>query len=229
MEVAPGEVVAVLGPNGSGKSTLIKAILGCAPVIKGQVELFGKPSKTPKGKIATQIGYVPQRFANRGGISASALEVVESGLSGPSLFHQFGARKKALAALDSVGMSHKAHDPVDVLSGGQHQRVLIARALIRQPQLLVMDEPLAGIDAQSAHTLADILAEQKANGVAVVLVLHDLGCLESLIDQIVLLTDGKVVEAGPAAQFAAESQRLTAMSHSLCGETGHSLLGGEHL
>ncbi|OKL48894.1 hypothetical protein BSR29_03330 [Boudabousia liubingyangii] len=221
------EVLAILGPNGCGKSTLLKVLLGILAKDHGQVTYFGDQKWRPR--TAKQVGYVPQRLTQGAGISATALEVVESGLAGPGLWGQRGRRTRALAALEQVGMAEHYHRPVTKLSGGQHQRVLIARALVREPKLLVMDEPLAGIDSASAHQLAQILEKQKAAGTGIILVLHDLGCLESIIDQLLILEAGQVVEYGPLADFADRKQQITAHAHALCGETEASHLPGGHL
>ena len=143
LSIPAGQTVAITGSNGSGKSTTLKAILGTAPITSGDALLFGR-SITARGRVPwKKIGYVPQRISSGGAISASAIEVVRSGLLGPTrLWALPGDTARAMEALERVGMAHRAHSPMNILSGGQAQRVLIARALVRRPELLIMDEPM---------------------------------------------------------------------------------------
>ncbi|CAM5678467.1 ABC transporter OS=Streptomyces fumanus OX=67302 GN=GCM10018772_02980 PE=4 SV=1 [Streptomyces fumanus] len=197
LTVRRGEVVALLGANGSGKSTAVRTIIGQVPVSAGQVELFGTPRR--RFRDWARVGYVPQRTTAAGGVPATVTEVVSSGRLSRTRFGLFRKADHAAvrAALDLVGMADRAKDPVDALSGGQHQRVLIARALAAAPDLLIMDEPMAGVDLASQEILAATLREQVAAGTTVLLVLHELGPLEPLIDRAVVLRDGCVLHDGP--------------------------------
>ncbi|MEW2557825.1 metal ABC transporter ATP-binding protein [Streptomyces griseorubiginosus] len=197
LTVERGEVVALLGANGSGKSTAIRTIIGQVPTAAGEIELFG----TPRGRFRewARIGYVPQRTTAAGGVPATVTEIVSSGRLSRA---RFGMLRRAdheavRRALEMVGMADRAKDSVDALSGGQHQRVLIARALAAEPELLIMDEPMAGVDLASQEVLARTLEEQVARGATVLLVLHELGPLEPLIDRAVVLRDGCVLHDGP--------------------------------
>lgn len=200
LTLADGEAIALMGANGSGKSTLVRALIGIVPVEAGSVELFGKeltPSR--RGVPWQQIGYVPQRVSAAGGVPATALEVVVSGLLHRGrLRPPRDARARALAALDEVGLADRADDGVRELSGGQQQRVLIARALIRRPDLLVLDEPVAGVDRPSQLAFADTLAHLLERRVTVLVVLHELGAFAPLIGRAVVLRHGVVVHDGPA-------------------------------
>ncbi|MEU6404664.1 metal ABC transporter ATP-binding protein [Streptomyces sp. NPDC046985] len=202
LAVHRGETVALLGANGSGKSTAVRAALGHVPVSAGEVELFGAPQRAFRDW--SRVGYVPQRTTAAGGVPATAAEIVASGRLSRTRFGLFrGADRAAVRhALDLVGMADRAKDPVDALSGGQHQRVLIARALVCEPELLIMDEPLAGVDLASQRTLAATLRDQAAAGATVLLVLHELGPLEPLIDRAVVLRDGRVLHDGPPPKDA---------------------------
>ncbi|MFC7989179.1 metal ABC transporter ATP-binding protein [Streptomyces pilosus] len=197
LTVRRGEVVALLGANGSGKSTAVRAVIGQVPVTDGAIELFG----TPRNRFRdwARVGYVPQRTTAAGGVPATVTEVVSSGRLSRTRFGLFrkADREAVRHALDLVGMTDRAKDSVDALSGGQHQRVLIARALAAAPELLIMDEPMAGVDLASQEVLAETLRAQVARGATVLLVLHELGPLEPLIDRAVVLRDGCVVHDGP--------------------------------
>ncbi|GGZ18971.1 metal ABC transporter ATP-binding protein [Streptomyces poonensis] len=197
LTVNRGEVVALLGANGSGKSTAVRSVIGQVPVASGEIELFG----TPRARFRDwkRVGYVPQRTTAAGGVPATVTEVVSSGRLSRA---RFGMLRKAdheavRHALELVGMADRAKDSVNALSGGQHQRVLIARALASEPDLLIMDEPMAGVDLASQEVLAATLREEVGKGRTVLLVLHELGPLEPLIDRAVVLRDGCVVHDGP--------------------------------
>ncbi|MFF8472471.1 metal ABC transporter ATP-binding protein [Streptomyces sp. NPDC015414] len=195
--VGRGEVVALLGANGSGKSTAIRTIIGQVPAAAGTIELFGTPRRAFRDWA--RVGYVPQRTTAAGGVPATVSEIVSSGRLSRTRFGLFrrADREAVRRALELVGMADRAGDPVNALSGGQHQRVLIARALVAEPELLIMDEPMAGVDLASQEVLAATLREQVARGVTVLLVLHELGPLEPLIDRAVVLRDGCVLHDGP--------------------------------
>lgn len=192
LTVGHGEVVALLGANGSGKSTTVRAAIGQVPVTSGELELFGKP--LARFRQWRRLGYVPQRSTAASGVPATVREVVSAGrLSRTGLRPLGRADRKAVdAALRLVGMDGRARDSVNALSGGQHQRILIARALAGEPDLLIMDEPMAGVDLASQQVLAEALAEQTRNGTSVLLVLHELGPLAPLIDRAVVLHEGRV-------------------------------------
>jgi zinc transport system ATP-binding protein len=197
LTVRRGEVVALLGANGSGKSTAVRSVIGQVPVGAGEIELFGTPQR--RFRDWARVGYVPQRTTAAGGVPATVTEVVSSGRLARTRFGLFrrADREAVRHALDLVGMADRAKDSVDALSGGQHQRVLIARALAAAPELLIMDEPMAGVDLASQKVLAETLRHQVSEGATVLLVLHELGPLEPLIDRAVVLRDGCVLHDGP--------------------------------
>ncbi|MER7534862.1 MULTISPECIES: metal ABC transporter ATP-binding protein [unclassified Streptomyces] len=197
LTVGRGEVVALLGANGSGKSTAVRSIIGQVPLTGGTIELFGTPRK--RFRDWARVGYVPQRTTAAGGVPATIREVVTSGRLARRKFGWLSNVDRAAVdrAIALVGLADRAKDSVSALSGGQHQRVLIARALASEPELLIMDEPMAGVDLASQEILAATLREQVALGTSVLLVLHELGPLEPLIDRAVVLRDGCVVHDGP--------------------------------
>ncbi|MFJ5100117.1 metal ABC transporter ATP-binding protein [Streptomyces sp. NPDC088554] len=197
LTVRAGEVVALLGANGSGKSTAVRSVIGQVPLTSGEISLFGTPLR--RFRDWARVGYVPQRTTAASGVPATVREVVSSGrLSRTKLRWPSRADRNAVQrAIELVDLADRAGDSVGALSGGQHQRVLIARALACQPELLIMDEPMAGVDLASQNILAATLREQVAAGTTVLLVLHELGPLEPLIDRAVVLRDGRVTHDGP--------------------------------
>ena len=198
LALSEGEVVTLLGSNGSGKSTLVRAALGLVPLARGSVELFG----TPLARFSSweRVGYVPQRLAAGAGVPATVWEVVASGrLARRGLLRPLSrADRTAITdALDAVEIGDRRHDSASALSGGQQQRVLIARALAGEPDLLVLDEPTAGVDLRSQQAFADALGSVAARGASVLLVAHELGALETLIHRTVVLHDGRIAYDGP--------------------------------
>ncbi|GAA1675234.1 metal ABC transporter ATP-binding protein [Glycomyces endophyticus] len=197
LAVAPGEAVALMGANGSGKSTLIKAVAGLVPLAGGEIELFGTPQR--RFRDWRRVGYVPQRTGAASGVPSTAAEVVSQGrLAHRALgMPQRRADRDAVArSLAEVGLADHARCSVDTLSGGQQQRVLIARALATDPELLIMDEPTVGVDAETQAALAAVIADRVDAGCAVLLVTHELGPLTDRLDRAVVLADGKVVHDG---------------------------------
>nr|WP_204020130.1 ATP-binding cassette domain-containing protein [Sinosporangium siamense] len=197
LTIRQGEVVAVLGTNGSGKSTLIRTLLGLLPLSSGTTTIYGAPPA--RFRQWERVGYVPQRLQVGGGVPATVGEIVSSGrVARRRRFSRTSREDKAAvaAALEAVGMAHRVKDPVHALSGGQQQRVLIARALAGQPDVFVMDEPTAGVDAESQRDLAATLAAQADLGKTVVLVAHELGPLEPLIARTLVVRDGLIVHDG---------------------------------
>ncbi|MGC5052772.1 metal ABC transporter ATP-binding protein [Micromonospora sp. DT48] len=208
LNVTTGEVVAVLGANGSGKSTLIRAILGLVPLSAGQVTLFGRPIR--QFRQWHRVGYVPQRLGAGSGVPATVAEVVAAGrLSRRGILRPPGRVDRAAVAeaLRAVGLADRAKDPVTTLSGGQQQRTLIARALAGRPEVLILDEPTAGVDAVSQEAFADALREFTDSGGTVLLVAHELGPLRPLISRAIVVHQGLVVHDGavpePAGHHAA--------------------------
>ena len=225
LAVGGGESVAILGANGSGKSTLVKAVLGLVPLSGGSIELLGSPTSHRHRVPWERVGYVPQRIGAGSGVPATALEVVRSGLLGPRRpWADRGrtARRKAMDALDAVGLAHRAGDHVQVFSGGQAQRLLIARALVRSPELLILDEPLAGIDRASRESLAEILKGLRERGLTLVTVLHEMGELADVVERAILLQDGRLVADGPAGEVARLRDGVVGRHHS------HHSAHGEH-
>jgi zinc transport system ATP-binding protein len=201
LTVTAGEVVAVLGANGSGKSTLIRAVLGLVPLTGGSVELFGSPLR--RFRHWARIGYVPQRIGAGSGVPATVAEVVGSGrLARRGVLRPANAADRAAVAdaLRAVGLSDRAADPVATLSGGQQQRTLIARALAGRPELLILDEPTAGVDAASQEAFAGALGGFVADGGTVLLVAHELGPLRPLIDRAVVVHAGEIAHDGPVPE-----------------------------
>lgn len=235
--IPAGQAIAITGANGSGKSTLMRTLMGTAPITGGAAYLFDADVSQPRSVPWHLVGYVPQRFNSGGGVASSVEEVVRSGLLGPRrLWARPGDHARAREALERVGLAHRAKDPMQILSGGQQQRALIARALVRDPELLVMDEPLAGIDAHSRERLAQVVAQAKAQGTTILVVLHELGELGPLLDRELHLTSGHISYDGSAHVESTEGPHALAHHHRGESERGHAysaatvsdILRGDH-
>ena len=201
LTVRAGEVVALLGANGSGKSTLVRTLVGLNPLSRGSVRLFG--TELSAFRDWRRLGYVPQRSGVTAGVPATVTEVVASGrLSRRTPFLPAGRNDRAAVrrALEAVGLADRAKHQVSTLSGGQQQRVLLARTLAGEPDLLLLDEPLAGVDLPSQEALADTIARLAETGATVVVVLHELGPFAPLLHRAVVLREGRVAYDGPATR-----------------------------
>ncbi len=198
--ISRGEVVAVLGANGSGKSTLIRGVLGLAQRLSGDIKIFGRDGSSASAH--RQVGYVPQHHSVGGSIPVTVREVVTSGVAtqiAPWRRINVAARTRIDEAIARVGLAHRARDRVADLSGGQQRRVLIARALATSPELLVLDEPTAGVDVANQQALATTLESLIADGITVVLITHELGPVEQLATRAVVIHEGRIVFDGPPA------------------------------
>jgi len=171
--VEPGGSLALIGPNGAGKSTLIRSILGLVPAVAGTVEVLGTTPQRARGRVA----YVPQADTLDPQFPVDALQVVLMGryrLMGWLSRPKREDREAARAALARVGLADRAGDRFGTLSGGQRQRVLLARAIAQEARLLLLDEPFNGVDSSTTEVVLDVLAELRAEGVALVMATHDL-------------------------------------------------------
>lgn len=197
--VHPGEVVAVTGRNGSGKSTLLKLSLGLLEPWRGEVRLFGE--KVGRFRRWEWVGYMPQGTEGtlHRSFPASVWEVVAAGVGGPRwrrLRLSREARCRVADCLAAVGLEGLAGMPVGTLSGGQQRRVLLARALVNRPRLLVLDEPLAGVDAEGAAGLAGLLLRWcREGGTAVLVAGHGAGPLEAAADRVLCLEASRPARA----------------------------------
>lgn len=197
LTVKRGEFVVLMGANGSGKSTLVRALTGLRPLARGSLQLFG--TDFARFRDWYRLGYVPQRPSAAAGVPTNVWEVVASGrlTRRRPLRPKSAADRAAIAsALEVVGLTHRARHSVTTLSGGQHQRVLIARALAGEPELILLDEPTAGVDLPNQEALAQALGVLKERGATVVLVAHEIGPMAPLIDRAIVMRDGQIAYDG---------------------------------
>ncbi len=199
LSIGPKEFVALVGPNGSGKSTLLKILLGLLKPDSGSVELFGvEPSRF---RERWRLGYVPQRPSLGRELPATVQEVVSMGrLSrvGWRARQRPADRREVEHALQSVALFELRSRPINELSVGQQQRAFIARAFASSPELLVLDEPIAGVDTESQQRFRDSLAHlRREHGSAVLLVSHELGAVAEDLDRVIVLKGAVIFDGSP--------------------------------
>lgn len=194
-----GEFLCICGPNGAGKTMLLKAILGLGKPTLGTVSLFGLSSREGRKKI----GYVPQRKNFDRMFPARVVEVIAAHLSGAwPLMISSAARDKAAAALRIVGGEHLLDKELRDLSGGELQRAFLARALVADPEMLVLDEPMAGVDAKGIADITALLDNlTKQRRMTVVMITHSLSVVEHCATQVIFMEGGTVMALGKPAQI----------------------------
>ncbi|HEX3564265.1 MAG TPA: ATP-binding cassette domain-containing protein [Acidimicrobiales bacterium] len=213
LTVRTGEFVAVLGPNGVGKSTLVKAILGLLPLAAGHATVLGQRP----GQANERIGYLPQRRSFDPSLRVRGIDVVRLGLSGDRwgvtvpVRHAVRSRRRAsedrlAEVIELVGASPYAQRPIGQLSGGEQQRLLIAQALVRQPALLLLDEPLDSLDLPNQGSVAALISRIcRDAGVSVVMVAHDVNPILSYLDRVVYIAQGGVASGSPEEVITGET------------------------
>ena len=208
LRVPEGVLMAIIGPNGAGKSTLIKAALKLIPRAAGTVQFYGQPYEQVRGLV----GYVPQRGSVDWDFPTTVLDVVAMGLYGRlGWLRRPGQKEQAAAmhALEQVGMQDFAERQISQLSGGQQQRTFLARALVQDARIYLMDEPFAAVDAVTERAIITIMRELRARGKTVVVVHHDLQTAAEYFDWVTLL-NVEVVASGPITEtFTADNLRQT--------------------
>ena len=209
--ILQGDFVAVIGPNGAGKSTLLKVILGLIPNFTGEIRIFGKPLSRAD---PDWIGYMPQQKTVDRNFPAVTCDLVASGMR--RKWPGFLTRQDHLTAekaLDLVGAGHMCHKPLGWLSGGELQRVYLARAIIRKPRLLLLDEPASGIDAVGEDDMYEILEDYLAReNTTVMMVTHDWLTARHHATQALLL-NRKLISFGPPDEALDDAHLREAFGH----------------
>ena len=203
LDVAPGELVAVLGPSGSGKTTLLRAILGLEPLSEGTIMALGVPVR-PGGrgrKGNRRVGYLPQARPLPRDTAMRGRDLVALGVDG----HRFGLpvtrrvdRDRVDALIDAVGARTFADEPVGILSGGEQQRLRVGQALADDPRLLLCDEPLTSLDLANQQAVVRLIDDHRRTGAGVLLVTHDINPVLGKVDRILYIANGRFMLGRPA-------------------------------
>jgi zinc/manganese transport system ATP-binding protein len=211
--LAAGQFVAVLGPNGAGKSTFLRMLLGLHPVAEGSLRVLGDRP----GRRNHDIGYLPQRRSFDSSVRIRGIDLVRLGLDG----HRWGTplplarrlldragveqeRRRLADVIARVGATGYAERPIGEISGGEQQRLLIAQALVRQPRLLLLDEPLESLDLPNQQGVAGLLQRVSDDGVTVVIVAHDVNPILGYLDQVVYIVGGHALAGPPETVITTE-------------------------
>ncbi len=213
-------MVGIVGPNGGGKSTLIKAVLGLVSKEGGEVEILGRPVDRRARRL---VGYVPQREDVDWNFPVSAFDVVMMGrVPSMKLLRRPTARDRELGweALRTVGMEKFADTRIGEFSGGQQQRIFLARALAQEAELLLLDEPVSGVDAPSQHEIFDLLRGLQEAGKTVIVTTHDLSCVAERFDLALLLNRRLVAFGRPEEVFTSQLLNETYQSHLMLLKVG---------
>ncbi len=207
LTVPPGVLMAVVGPNGAGKTTLIKSMLGLVKPVSGAVLVNGLPYRAR----AQAVAYVPQRGSVDWDFPTTVNDVVLMGTYGRlGWFRRPGRREQAAAtdAIHRVGMDAFAHRQINQLSGGQQQRAFLARALVQDAPVYLMDEPFQGVDAVTERAIVEVLRELRDRGRTVLVVHHDLQSVPEYFDWVTIL-NVRMIASGPVeSTFTPENLRL---------------------
>lgn len=217
--IPKGEFVCLCGPNGAGKSTVLKAIMGLLPITKGRIRIGDQDIATAQHKI----GYVPQRKGFDRDFPARAVDLIVAALRGRWPVHvRADERARARAVLAKIGGERLLDKPLSGLSGGETQRVFLARALINDPQIIILDEPTAGVDARGRGELLELMMHiSRSDELAAILVTHNLAAVAQTAERIVYIEAGKMLCWGLPNELLGQ-ESLTALAFQARDHHAHA-------
>ena len=215
-EVEEGECFGFLGPNGAGKTTTMKMVYGLASVDQGELTVLGLDVRTKRREVKARIGVVPQEQNLDRDLTVRALLEVHA------LYHGLPGDGRVEELLDFACLEDRAEARPDELSGGMKRRLLIARALVNRPSLVVLDEPTTGLDPQARRAVWELLGDLRSQGVTLLLTTHYMEEAERVCDRLVIMEAGRIVAQGGPAELR-ECHRQDSLEGVFLELTGHSL------
>jgi len=227
LRLYPGQFAGIVGPSGSGKTTVLRAILGMAEIFHGAVRF---PGASGRGQV--RIGYVPQLETIDWNFPVTVEQVVLMGLAAESGWFPWARkadRGKMHALLERLGISECAKRHIHDLSGGQQQRVFLARALIREPKLLLLDEPTSGADIKTRHEVLHLLSDLNREGISVLLTTHDLNSVAAHLPWVICLNKRIVAQGTPDDVFTPEILGRTYGAEMIVVRQGNLILVSDRL
>ena len=221
LEIEAGSITALVGPNGAGKTTLLRLLSGLTEPSEGEILIDGRSTSADARRIHAAVGFLPDHF----GLYEDLTPRQTMAFFGRAYrLDKTAAARRTSEVLEQVGLSHKADEPSESLSRGMRQRLGLARALLHDPQLLLLDEPASGLDPGSRAELQDILKKFAARGRTVVVSSHILSELEEYCTRVAIMDVGRLVFSGPAAETAPRARRYRLRLHG--GTPDAALLSG---
>lgn len=209
LNIENGQFAGIVGPSGSGKTTLLKAILGVIRPIEGEVYVSGK---IVRGTAPPMIGYVPQVETVDWNFPVTAEQVAMMGrynrmgaLPWPSRTDRLHVKK----IMEELGISHYSDHPIKALSGGEQQRVFLARALVSEPEILILDEPTESVDLKTQHDILHLLSELNSRGTTILLTTHDLNAVAAHLPWAICFNQGIIAQGNPNDIFTPEVLKQT--------------------
>ncbi|HEY0638491.1 MAG TPA: ABC transporter ATP-binding protein [Pseudonocardiaceae bacterium] len=217
VEVRPGEAFGFLGPNGAGKSTTVRMIACVSPRTGGELSVLGMDPATDGPRIRSRLGVVPQQDSLDNELTVRENLHIYGRYFGLPWSH---VRRRAVELLEFAQLTDRADQAVEPLSGGMKRRLTIARSLVNDPELLLLDEPTTGLDPQARHLLWDRLRRLKAAGTTLILTTHYMDEAEQLCDRLVVMDEGRIVAEGSPAELIARHSSREVLELRLSGN-GH--------
>ncbi len=214
-EMKPGEIFGLLGPNGAGKTSIISCIVTLEQATAGEIQVYGKDVVKDTKNAKAIIGFVPQELINHGYFNVEEILHFHSG------YYGHGANKERIDyLLHKLALYEHKHKKVKSLSGGMKRRLLIAKALVHNPKILLLDEPTAGVDIELRTSLWEFVEELRKEGLSILLTTHYLEEAEQLCDRVGILQKGVLKRIGPTAELIQELTQRE-ISITVIGETAH--------
>ena len=217
LSVAPGQVVGYIGPNGAGKSTTIKALIGLLPDFRGDISVLGLDLRTDAMEVKRRIGYVPENAALYDLLTPMEyLDFVGNLYELSSL----AVEKKALELLRLFGLEQAAHDRMTTFSKGMRQKVLLISGLLHNPDLIFLDEPLSGLDANAVVLVKQIIRQLADSGKTVFYSSHIMDVVEKISDRIIIINAGEIIADGSFADLQAQRESGSSLEQLFSQLTG---------